>query len=321
MLHQLWYGHPLGVVVGNGLLGYGEPAVPFRSMLGIEMSFWLQRACFLIPSFPVRFESTVAAPLLIVSGMATMVACLRSQRLRDPRLLWGGFLVATAGYVLIALSARQLLVTGILATFPLLPLSLAQRGRAPGAGADSRAYPIVAWTVSLFVALMVFVWPACGGLQWGARYLLPAYPLLVYLAVAGYSSQQRIPSGISSALRFVGIGLVVVALGLQVLSVRLALVGADRRAAMRDSIATVPAEVILTSDEYLAAMMASLRDKAFLFVADDQEVIQVLPDLVQENVRRVALMPSRWAPLTMPDELPGVRVRRVTRYVYELSPR
>lgn len=168
---------------------------------------------------------------------------------------------------------------------------------------------------------MVLVWPACGGLQWGARYLLPAYPLLVYLAVAGYSSQERIPSSISSALRFVGIGLVAVALGLQLLSVRLALVGAHRGAAMRDSIATVPAEVILTSDEYLAAMMTALHDKAFLFVVDDQEVLQVLPDLVQENVRRVALMPSRWAPLTMPDELPGVRVQRVTRYVYELSPR
>jgi 4-amino-4-deoxy-L-arabinose transferase-like glycosyltransferase len=147
-----------------------------------------------------RDPVTFVALLAVIGGLALVVLQLR-LRPTSPQLLPGLALLLLA-YLIWLAEAWQQPLPGLLTTFPLIPLSLTYIDTRHPTGKHQKVYRFILITLFLFLAL-VFWTMSAGGIQWGTRYLLAAYPLLLFLAFYGYeifSERVRLHASFNSCL-------------------------------------------------------------------------------------------------------------------------
>lgn len=291
-----WVGHPLGIPMAQNLFGYGVVAHDVDSTFGRTRAFQLTR--FFTYIEPGN-ATTLLATLCLLVGMVLIVFVLRLPRYRRRGVLWTGTAVTLLGYGLLLLSGFNKPITGLIASFPLLPLSLAYVGQPPK---QARAiYRFCFATVWLFIVLMVLLWPADGGKQWGVRYMLPAYPLLLYLAWAAADSYREPLRAIHHQGDKILLGsLLLATLVIQGMSVfYLADIHREQRV-IQAQVAALPVEVVVTNILFLPPQMSGT-DKIFLFVNDSAVPSDLLAQLWRQGVHRLAVLPGDDRPLRLPE--------------------
>ncbi|MEZ4646180.1 MAG: hypothetical protein R3E31_26245 [Chloroflexota bacterium] len=181
-LQYRWVGHPLGMAFAPHFFGYGRPeAYPVQSYSDVTITQAIKISRLLL-YIEARDAVTFLAALFVIIGAFLLIMALRVPRWRQRRWLWSGLALSVLGYGLFLWQAWDHLLPGVLTTFPLFSLALAYVDRSDDPRPTHRVYQLPFVTALSFLGVMLAVWPAFGGEQWGARYLLPLYPLLLLLA-------------------------------------------------------------------------------------------------------------------------------------------
>ena len=298
-----WVGHPLGMSAAPNLFAYGRPAtVPASSF---NRTAALQHSRFFTYIEPGNVASLIAT-VLVLLGLLLLVYALRNRPI--PHLLGAGVLLAVVGYGLLPVIAWPLPLTGVIATFPLIPFSIAYL---PISDSATRpVYHLVYATAVLFIVLLVLNWPTGGGRQWGARYVLPVYPLLAVLAWVAVGTLRQRFTGAARRMLLGGAGvLLATAVLLQLTGVVLLRQTRLAQAELQAQLGALDAEVIITNDLLLPAYMAALPDKSFLYVNTGQISADLLRRLYRHGVEQVAWRGSDDRPLTLPDQVSGLTMR------------
>ncbi len=313
LLQYAWVGHPLGIPMAQNLFGYGVVAHDVDSTFGRTRAFQLTRFFTYIEPGNV---TTLLATLCLLVGMVLIVFVLRLPRYRRRGFLFGGTAVTLLGYFLLLTSGFHKPITGLIATFPLLPFSLAYV-RQPRREAQL-IYRFCFATAWLFVVLMVLLWPTDGGKQWGVRYMLPVYPLLLYLgwvAVDSYREDLRAIHRLGDRV-LVG-SLLLATLAIQVVSVAyLAGIHREQRA-VQAQINALPVDVVVTNILFLPPQMSGT-DKIFLFVNDSVVPPELLAQMWRQGVRRLAVLPGDERPLLLPERGDDFVVEQISLPLVEL---
>jgi 4-amino-4-deoxy-L-arabinose transferase-like glycosyltransferase len=190
-------GHPLGMAVATNLLGYGERSVVLLGTPEYSWQMKLSRKLFLIDG---RDLQTFVASLSVTVGLFWFVLAVRVKQWQRPGWWLAATTIFLSGSLLFFLKAFTVTVfglNGVLATFPLIMVSLLFVEPAVDRQALRPVYELVFSITFLFLAGMVLIWPAFGGLQWGWRYALPFFPLAVYLAFYNYHAWLRVWQGLA----------------------------------------------------------------------------------------------------------------------------
>jgi hypothetical protein len=319
LLQYQWVGHPLGIVATH-LFGYGKPDTYAFETENILYSPAISLGRLLI-AIQARSIPTFLAGLLVLLGVVVLILALRQAKWRTSRLLLLGLGLCVAGYGLYGwVALRPTVLNGLITTLPIIAFSLAF---VPAGVDNSRYRPIyrlIMTAALLFLGLMLFLWPTSGGLQWGARYLLPVTPLLVYLAAYTYQAYAATVSGATArSLRWTLWGLVGLGIMLQLAGLRVQM-GEHRLAgALQASIEALSAEVVLTNGPFMAAHLAGVQDKTILYVADEAALAELVARLAADGVDRIAVLSLEHLPLMVPEQVGDVALRPLDQYVYELE--
>lgn len=314
-LQYLWFGHPLGMSTAPHLFGYGKPAsypvVPPQVPA-------LSKAGYLLLHVEPRSVLTFVTLMLVLAGTAIIVLNLRSYKKQQPYLFAAGFILTTLGYLLwpaVVLNGRPLI--GLLSTFSLLPLSLTylDNNRRP----QRTLYNLVLSTTFIFVVLMLLAWPTTGGVQWGTRYLLPAYPLMVYLAMCTFTAYYPLLTGKKqSILKWGTVGLITAGVLLQLIGVGLLYTRHTQQLPLKNQLANLPANVILTNEKFLPAAMSSV-PKTFIHVGDEAEIQTMLSRLEEQGVTQVAILSQQAVPLNVSSEIDNFTAEEIAPFIYLLT--
>jgi hypothetical protein len=89
--------------------------------------------------------------------------------------------------------------------------------------------------------------------------------------------------------------------------------------AVRDGLATLPVDIVVTNGKYLPAEAASLDDKIFLYAKDEAALLVLLNRFGEEGVTEFAVVPLAFVPLPVPTQVGDLEVREKRPFVYELS--
>jgi hypothetical protein len=298
--HLSWFGHPLGykgkalieATAAPGLWGYVQHRllVAYDLLLSVEHYGNAFR--------PQRLAESAFVALGLLGGSALLRSGVR--RGSPAVVAAGGLLVAATGARLVAL---RIAVMGLLPSLPWVALALLRQPRAVGIpsrnpcggcnrgpGSSRRDFGDGAedrflWTVVGAYTLGVAAVGSVGGLQWGPRYLLPAVPVLGWLAgrwVAEVWEEPRLRGAVA-----VTVGCVVAAgLALQVLGLRFARYSLDTLRTMEDVLRSTRYEVVATGFEPMFRSLGGLYFQKKLMAVDSREELQSLVRRLAE--RRVA---------------------------------
>lgn len=320
ILHYVWVGHPFGMLAAPNLFGYGNPeVVPFSpEVFGITRSMHLSR--LLIHLDPYR-PVTYIAGFCVLAGIAILFLTLRHMEDQKRPFLFLGIGFTAVGYALYVPATETYSFAGFISALPLLPLAVTYVDRDSHESPKNRnTYHFVFATAIAFLALMFVLWPTYGGKQWGARYLLPAYPLFIYLALYAYNEySHRWNTHLQNVLRFCGISLLVLSVFVQFLSLRLLFNELRDEVALYDQVAQLPVDLVVTSGPYLGArMQGALPEKTFLFVSDTDGLEALVPRFVEHNIDRFAVLVWEDLPVEVPARVGATQIREVSPSVYEL---
>jgi hypothetical protein len=216
----LWFDNPLGLVLASYMLGYGVPdAYPIGAYTTVTLTKPIivgRLLLYIEAADPLTFS----AALLVIVGTFLFIFMVRIPHWRKPILGKVSLFMLLIGYTLFVGLAWQRVLPGLITTFPLLALALAYGSGDGEQGESHFLYRFVYTTTLLFLGLMIVLWPAYGGNQWGARYLLPAYPLLLFLAFYTYSRWRDRLDPFTATVRQLFTILLVVSMALQLLRER-----------------------------------------------------------------------------------------------------
>jgi len=267
--HLWWFGHPLGykgkalmeATAAPGLWGYVQHRllVAYDLLLSVEHYGNAFR--------PQRLAEAAFVALGVLAGAALLRLGVRR---RSPAVVGaGGLLVAAVAAGLVALRTP---VMGLLPSVPWVALALLRQPRE----SEDRFLWSLAGAYTMGVALVGSV----GGLQWGPRYLLPAVPVLGWLAgrwVEEVWEEPRLRGAVA-----VTVGCVVAAgLALQVLGLRFVRHSLDSLRAMEDALRSTRYEVVATGFEPVFRSLGGLYFQKKLMAVDSQAELRSL-------VRRLA---------------------------------
>ena len=196
--HALWYftgSEPSGEAgSGSGIPALGLPPLRYIATAGwgVIPAFLLgPQTAPLAPSYPawVEWACILGTVLCISSGLISLTG-ERARRLRVPIFGLGLILVLVSTAAVLLSPQQYYNLHGFLLASPFLALALW-----PGAtGKSGRFLYAVTW---LYVGLHALIISALSGLgpislhEWGQRYLLPAYPLLVVLSLLALADLSR----------------------------------------------------------------------------------------------------------------------------------
>lgn len=320
LLQYRWVGHPLGMGLATNLFDYGRPeSYPVEpATLNISRSIIAGRFFILVRSADVV---TFAAILLILFGFIITFLSLRQEKWRTTRNLSIGLFCTLIGYGIYAiLAAMDIFLIGLITTFPLLVLSLAAVPKKDDYGRYRAIYNFVFLTFALFTLLMVLFWPASGGLQWGARYLLPVIPLLIYLAAYDIHAYEQIMAGNTlRAFRRLTAGLVLMMVIIQLTGFKAQLAAHQDAHEIRDTIDNFPSAIILTNDPFVPSYMSELTDKTFIYVADDDDLAEMVTRLAHHGVYSFSVHPAADLPISIPDQIEQFKVQSIQDNAYLLE--
>jgi hypothetical protein len=224
------------------------------------------------------------------------------------------------GYALFLWKGTQTPLIGLLTTFPLFAFSLIPP-KFTGEQQEYRSvYRLVAGATIGFLGLMLAVWPAFGGKQWGARYLLPVYPLLLYLAFWGYTSLVR-NGRRENFRRLVSIAasiLLVSSILLQLTS--LYMFNTIRQEGLQTIrwMNSVAVDVVVTNSPFVPSALTTL-DKDFVYVKDDSDLATIVSRFPQMDINQFMVASLVEEPLSVPMRIDDVMVKQVTPFIYELE--
>jgi 4-amino-4-deoxy-L-arabinose transferase-like glycosyltransferase len=283
-------GHPLGMALATNLLGYGAPPVPTASGADLPWSVKTGRKLFVVEA---RDPHTFLASILVVIGLILFLLVVRLKRWQRPILWWWAVGMFLLGYILYFV--RVFMVDGLngaLAVFPLILVALLFVERT----IDKRPFPLVyelVFSVTfIFFAAMIIVWPAYGGLQWGWRYLLPFFPLAVFLAFYNYHTLVETWQGWRGPLlKKIMISVILVSVALQAAAFHMQVNRHQYNETMRDGVAALSVDVIVTNGKYFPSEAASLDDRIFLYVRDSTDMPKLIERFGARGITEFAVVP------------------------------
>lgn len=329
LLNLRWVAYPMGSVVAKRL-GYGVPGSYLyhrqaisgapQAMGGVaSLIADLRRLGEAFMYVQGENPDTFIAVLLLVLAITLVLFALRVRRFQRPQYLIVGFGLALGAYALWARAGWNTAIKGVLSTFPLILFSLVYVDGDTDPSWRRRVYLLVLSTVWIFVALLMALLGGPGGLQWGVRYLLPVFPLLLFLSFYVYDVyRQRLASGPRRALR-VGFGaLFIASVLLQLVGVRYLFHQKREYATTKQFLANLPADVLITDHPYLPSLMAGLEEKEFLYVIDEQGLRSLLPSLQESGVQRFAVL-TYGSPLSVPARVGGAEIVPEGDFVYHFA--
>jgi hypothetical protein len=313
----VWTTHPLGMATAPHLLGYGVPdSYPFNPT-PLPRNVTISRFVLYSQGQDIAL---FGANLLIVLGIVAIVFAVRIPKWQKRWLLWVGLGAMLFGYAGLVGRTWPEAIPGIMSTFPLVAISLVYVNKADDLQPSYAVYQFVLVTAVAFIALMVLVWPTSGGTQWGARYLLPAYPLLLFLAFYVVTIQrQRLSGQFRQSFLGIAASLLIASMALQVYSVGLLASSHKQKIWLQSAIAALPVDLILTNNPFIPAFMVGLDDKQFLYVDDVTDLAELLPRMQSADIRRFALVTDENHPLLVPPTVGEISVRQTAPLVYELE--
>ncbi len=311
-------GHPLGMALATHLLGYGTAPTLTAGVPDHPWFLKMSRKLFVVEA---RDPHTFVASLLVAIGLVLFLLNVRVEQWQRWGLWWSATAILLAGYGLFfvkTLTAYGL--NGVLATFPLFVVTLLFVAREVDKRPLRIVYELVFSITLLFLVSMVLIWPAYGGLQWSWRYALPFFPLALYLAFYNYQMLLWLwPDWRGLALRRLMVVLVVMTVMLQAAAFYMQVNRHRENGAVRDGVAALPVEIVVTNGLYLPAEAASLTDKIFLHVEDEADLPRLIGRFWEQGVTEFAVVPLAFVPLPVPAEVDGVMVREKRPFVYELT--
>ncbi|MBK8987823.1 MAG: hypothetical protein IPM39_17440 [Chloroflexi bacterium] len=311
-----WYGHPLGMPTAHNLMGYGKPITHHLPLQGGNPVPQYAVASKFLGLLEARNIPGFGTFVLLMLSIVLMTIGLRRER---QTVLKIGFGFSLAGYGLCIGFGLQDFMSGLLPTFPLLVFAISTDPQAKDED-NLRITRFVLTTSAVFLAMMLAVWPAYGGLQWGARYLLPVYPLLMFLAFANFSDFVQRPSfGLPDDVKRMALSLLVISILIQSVGLWQLDRQIEEQTKMRTLIEGIEARVIMTNRPFLPAEMSSVTDKIFLYVSEEADFYDLLPRFWRQGIREFAYVPSEYTQvLFLPVSIEGFRVQQKDVYRYEL---
>ncbi len=283
-------GHPLGMGVAPHLVGYGQRRVIAEvapSSAPVPTPAKVKNRVRVIGQLlfgEESFDRRRLFWLLMLAGLSCLL-CARG-RLRAACLALGTTLCVGAwGWLVYRAWGSE--PVGLLSSVPLLPLVFwpLRKGVAPAALEGRR---LAGRCVLLFLALMLTFWPAFGGFQWSSRYLLPATPLLLWLAWQQLDVWWK-PGG--RLLRVCAPLLLCLGVVLHTgLGFRHLLVQKREVAEYKRVIAGWSERVVITDRLFLPSFMTSLQGKDFFYFDDPAQREQLLQILQTAGETQVVVL-------------------------------
>ena len=316
-LQWRWTGHPLGMSFAPHLFKYGVLESYPASTPGYPRNVTLTRFILYIQG---KDELVFLAALLILIGIFLIIFTVRIPRWQKSWLLWLAFSMAASGSLLMVGRTWGQPLPGILSTFPLIAISLIYLNDKQDKSDRRPVYLLVLITVLLFLGLMIALWPASGGIQWGARYLLPAYPLLLFLAFYVVTIEAPIlTDSYSKTFQRVATALLAVTILLQGYSVLLLAQKHQSEIVYREAINHLAADLILTNNPFLPSAMVSLENKQFLYINDTEDLNNLVSQMYKNDIDRFALLTVESMPISIPQEVNGIDVLQESTLIYRLN--
>lgn len=314
ILQYNWFGHPLGPVVGKRM-GYGSLESYLYQGRSVGRLIETGRLVTLVEAGDVI---SFMAAILSVIGLLLIILGLNSRRWQQPGLFKLAGLLTVAGYLIFIYLGLNGILSGLLPTFPLIALAVTYR---PPPN-TRQLYQFVYLTTGLFLGLMVLLWPAYGGPQWGARYLLPSYPLMIYLAGQIYVTYRHtLPANLQPVFSMTATTLLILTVVLQLIGVgRLYEIHYEqipKLAATRQ----LPANTIITNNPYFPSSMAAATEKDFIYVGYDPTDFQtVLLGLAEQGSEPVMILSSIETPLDIPSTIGNFKIEQIGPAMYKFEP-
>jgi hypothetical protein len=311
-------GHPLGMAVAANLLGYGLPSVAPEGASRFPWYLRLSRKLFVVDA---QDAHTFLATLAVMVGLVSFILSVRIIRWQRPWLWRLTIAAMLTGYLLFLVKTLEPYpLNGVVATFPLIAITTLYVDRSQDKQPARKVYELVFSVSFLFLVGMVILWPAYGGLQWGWRYALPFCPLAIYLAFYSYQTLRSAwPDWQGAELRRLMIMLVIASLLLQLAGFYMQIARHQENGAVRDGVAALPAEVVITNAKYLSSEAASLENKTFLYVKDSAALETVITRLWQQNVTQFAVVQLMFIPLIVPQQVGELSIHETAPFMYELT--
>jgi hypothetical protein len=312
-----WTGHPLGMATAPHLLGYGVPTNKLVSGPNYPRFVTLMR--FILYG-QGQDKVVFMAALLILIGIFLTIFSLRLVALQKKQLLWLAFGTLICGYGIMVWQTYGQPIPGILSTFPLVALSFVYIEKGQDNPAERKIYLLALLTTLFFLGLMLAFWPSSGGIQWGARYLLPSYPLLLFLSFYVFTVQsRRLTGSLRRTFERTAVGLLTASVLLQIMSTSLIYKGHMEQVEIRDAVQELPAEVILTNNPFFPSFMASVNDKQFLYINKTEDLEILIPRLMSHSFDRFALLTEESMPINVPQQVDNIVITASKPLIYELS--
>jgi hypothetical protein len=290
----MWVGHPLGMAFAPHLFGYGKPPNLVYAGIGYSRLFKMGRFLFHIEP---RDIITFSIFLSMLIGFVFFGLAVRMPRWQRPKWLVLAMVFLVIQSVMITIYSSSMVFVGLVTVFPLFGLAVIF------VNSPTKNYRLLAMTALFFVGGMVVLWPSYGGEQWGARYLLPAYPLLLLLANFHYNHyRQHLPASIQPTFLRAVFLLLVITIRVQGAGVRYSHYIHQLTATNRQELVPLP-EIIISNYFFLPSDMASMADKKFFSVATQDQFDTLLTNLKENDIVEVGIIINEYTPLEIPPHL------------------
>lgn len=311
-------GHPFGLALASNLFKYGLPAQFAATPSNHSWFFRMGRKLFYVNGQDLL---SFTAVLLILAGLLLFIMAIRVEKWQTKQTFGASAALLVTGYFLyVVLAVKPTALNGILSVFPLLAFALLFQKERTWGRAVMPVYRFVFVTTMLFLAGMVLVWPAYGGLQWGSRYILPFFPLAIYLAFYHYNLLRSAwPDWRQNAIDRLFRVLLLTSIGVQFAGFYMQVAIHQENGAVRDGVAALPVSVVVTNSAYLPAESASLAEKIFMYVEDSSALETLIPRFWQQGVSEFAVVPLNFVPLPVPERVAGIALREIQPFVYQLE--
>jgi hypothetical protein len=310
-----WQQAEYGSFLGPHLSGHvrfvsGEDSTGRGTLRGIlEIAYTT-----LVQGYPARVPTVTLAVAFDVMVVVLWLAPLRKH----------AWLVLASGILLLVailpvlVYAGERVVRGLVPVSPIIVFSLLPfGGHQPGQRGRLARYLLV--IVLGYIVAVCVTQRVDPGLQWGPRFLLPLYPLLVVAALNALAGLQGLPSGKAALVVFVALATVSVIL--QVAGVRL--LHQKRQQSFDLLLATeeLPVAHIVTDVEWYPPEMAELFYKRqFFYVTQQADYEELVGRLCRAGIRRFGWVPLEASTIAPQVVRGGCLVRQRSELVFEIVP-
>ncbi len=313
-LQNRWIGHPLGIMMTH-FSDYGRPESFVFDCVGPPRNIQAGRFLLYIEG---RDPWSFMAAMLVIIGLFLLIFWLRLPSLQNNKVAVSGLLLAIAGYTIWGSMLWRGALAGLLTTFPLLALSLTYVDKANDTNPQRPVYRLTLWTALLFLGGMLAIWPAYGGNHFGARYLLPVYPLLLFLAFYAYNAYAA-KASMQKMVQFIGAVLLMLSIMLQILGLRIFWQQTAENQSIQAALAELPAEVILTNHPFLPTMLRGLDDQFFMYVDSETDFETLIPRFADAGITQFAFVSVAAIPLEVPERVGSINIKRESPVLYRLD--